>query len=75
MLHVVPSLLNDCYRSKFQNIDRLEVGEHIFGVNYNFKTGYLYNLEDMVKFFKITKDEMLVFSMENRMVLKARIPD
>lgn len=72
---VVPKRIKDYYGEKLSNIRRLKIaGEGCF-IFYNSKGGYISNLEQMLKRFKLKGKETIILTIDNSSVIYGRIYD
>ncbi|KAK1354320.1 hypothetical protein POM88_047576 [Heracleum sosnowskyi] len=70
---VVPKLIKDNYGWKLNDIRKVEVGGESSFVFYNYKRGYVSNLEKFMKYFNLKAGETVIFTMDSSNVLNARI--
>ncbi|KAK1367678.1 hypothetical protein POM88_033770 [Heracleum sosnowskyi] len=72
-LVVVPKLIKDNYGWKLNDIRKVEVAGESSFLFYNYKRGYVSNLEKFMKYFNLKPRETVIFTMDNSNVLYARI--
>ncbi|KAK1401088.1 hypothetical protein POM88_000693 [Heracleum sosnowskyi] len=70
---VVPKLIKDNYGWKLNDIRKVEVAGESSFLFYNYKRGYVSNLEKFMKYFNLKPRETVIFTMDNSNVLYARI--
>ncbi|KAK1360110.1 hypothetical protein POM88_044584 [Heracleum sosnowskyi] len=70
---VVPKLIKDNYGWKLNDIRKVEVASESSFLFYNYKRGYVSNLEKFMKYFNLKPRETVIFTMDNSNVLYARI--
>nr|XP_017258259.1 PREDICTED: uncharacterized protein LOC108227556 [Daucus carota subsp. sativus] len=70
---VLPRLFSKKYCSRLCRIRQVDVDDRSWYIFYNVPNGYIYNLEDMLKHFKVIEKEAIVFSMNSSNVMTARI--
>ncbi|KAL1816402.1 hypothetical protein ACET3Z_018976 [Daucus carota] len=73
ILQMVPFLVNQFYRWKLTQIKILYVGGLDWGFKYKPFPGYIYNLEDMIKHFRLKMKETIVFTFNESDVMYARV--
>ncbi|KAK1355667.1 hypothetical protein POM88_048923 [Heracleum sosnowskyi] len=73
---VVPKLIKDNYGWKLNDIRKVEVGGESSFVFYNYKRGYVSNLEKFMKYFNLKAGETMIFTMDSSNVnlLNGRFP-
>ncbi|KAK1384321.1 hypothetical protein POM88_022056 [Heracleum sosnowskyi] len=72
-LVVVPKLIKDNYGWKLNDIRKVEVAGESSFLFYNYKRGYVSNLEKFMKYFNLKPRGTVIFTMDNSNVLYARI--
>lgn len=75
MNQVVPKCFKDIYGKKLNDIRILKVGGQSCFILYNYKRGYLANLEKMIGRFKLKGNETMVFTVNSTNVMHGRIYD
>ena len=72
-MQMLPFLVNEFYRWNLLHVQMLYVGGLDWGVKYKQFPGYIYNLEDMIRLFRLKKNETIIFTFNDSDVLYGRI--
>ncbi|WOH09637.1 hypothetical protein DCAR_0729095 [Daucus carota subsp. sativus] len=72
-LFMVPFMVNEFYMWKLKQIKLLSVGGLGWGVRYRPFPGYIYNLEEMLMYYKLKPKETIIFTLNETDVLYGRV--
>ncbi|KAK1396947.1 hypothetical protein POM88_006810 [Heracleum sosnowskyi] len=72
---VVPKLIKDNYGWKLNDIRKVEVGGESSFVFYNYKRGYVSNLEKFMKYFNLKAGETVIFTMDSNSVEESGVEE
>ena len=70
---MVPFMVNEFYMWKLKQIKLLSVGGLSWGVRYRPFPGYIYNLEEMLTYYKLKPKETIIFTLNETDVLYGRV--